>query len=139
MFFEGAGGEELGARGYSKDRRPDENQMVVGVVTDQDGRPISCPMWPGNTTDAKTIIPVASSLRKRFGAGDVVVVADRGMMGKENAQAIASLGYPYILGVKMRLEKKAMADVLSRAGRFSDVQGNLKVKEVLHELSLIHI
>ena len=133
IYFEGQGGETLGRKGYSKDRRPDENQMIVGMVTDQDGKPISCPMWPGNTTDAKTIIPVASSLRKRFGAGDVVVVADRGMMGKENAQAIASLGYPYILGVKMRLEKKAMADALSRAGRFSDVQGNLKVKEVAHE------
>jgi len=133
IYFEGQGGETLGQKGYSKDRRPDENQMIVGVVTDQDGRPVSCPMWPGNTTDAKTIIPVASSLRKRFGAGDVVIVADRGMMGKKNTEAIASLGYPYILGVKMRLEKKAMAEVLSRAGRFADIQENLKVKEVMHE------
>src|SRR5450759_1609059 len=133
MFFEGAGGEELGARGYSKDRRPAENQMVVGVVTDQKGRPISCPMWPGNTTDARTIVPVASSLRERFGVSDVAIVADRGMVGKKNMEALSSLGFTYILGVKMRLEKKAMAEVLSRAGRFSEVQPNLKVKEVLHE------
>ena len=133
IYFEGAGGSELGQRGYSKDRRPDENQMVVGVVTDQDGKPISCPMWPGNTTDARTIVPVAASLRKRFGVGDVVIVADRGMVGKKNAQELASLGFTYILGVKMRLEKKAMAQVLSRAGRFAEVEANLKVKEVLHE------
>jgi hypothetical protein len=133
IYFEGAGGEELGARGYSKDRRPDENQMVVGVVTDQNGRPISCPMWPGNTTDARTIVPVASSLRERFGVSDVAIVADRGMVGKKNMEALSSLGFTYILGVKMRLEKKAMAEVLSRAGRFSEVQPNLKVKEVLHE------
>ena len=133
IYFEGAGGEELGARGYSKDRRPDENQMVVGVVTDQNGRPISCPMWPGNTTDARTIVPVASSLRERFGVSDVAIVADRGMVGKKNMEALFSLGFTYILGVKMRLEKKAMAEVLSRAGRFSEVQPNLKVKEVLHE------
>ena len=133
IYFEGAGGEELGARGYSKDRRPDENQMVVGVVTDQNGRPISCPMWPGNTTDARTIVPVASSLRERFGVSDVAIVADRGMVGKKNMEALSSLGFTYILGVKMRLEKTAMAEVLSRAGRFSEVQPNLKVKEVLHE------
>ena len=133
IYFEGAGGETLGAKGYSKDRRPDENQMVVGVVTDQDGKPISCPMWPGNTTDAQTIVPVAASLRKRFGVGDVVIVADRGMVGKKNAEALASLGFTYILGVKMRLEKKAMAEVLSRAGRFAEVESNLKVKEVLHD------
>lgn len=133
IYFEGSGGEELGARGYSKDRRPDENQMVVGVVTDQEGRPISCPMWPGNTTDAKTIVPVAGRLRKRFGVEDVVIVADRGMVGKKNAEDLARLGFTYILGVKMRLEKKAVANVLSRAGRFSEVEPNLKVKEVTHE------
>jgi len=133
IYFEGQGGETLGAKGYSKDRRPDENQMVVGVVTDQEGRPISCPMWPGNTTDAKTIVPVAGRLRNKFGVQDLVVVADRGMVGKKNAEDLARLGFGYILGVKMRLEKKAMAHVLSRAGRFSEVQPNLKVKEVIHE------
>ena len=55
------------------------------------------------------------------------------MVGDGNMEALSSLGFTYILGVKMRLEKKAMADVLSRAGRFADVQPNLKVKEVLHE------
>ncbi|MDD5749044.1 MAG: IS1634 family transposase [Actinomycetota bacterium] len=132
IYFEGEGGKELGARGYSKDRRPDENQMVVGVVTDQDGRPISCPMWPGNTTDARTIVPVARGLQKRFGVGDVVIVADRGMVGKKNAEALAHLGFTYILGVKMRLEKKAMREVLSHSGRFTEVESNLKVKEVIH-------
>jgi len=63
----------------------------------------------------------------------VAIVADRGMVGKKNMEALSSLGFTYILGVKMRLEKKAMAEVLSRAGRFSEVQPNLKVKEVLHE------
>ncbi len=133
IYFEGGGGEELGRKGYSKDRRPDENQMIVGMVADQDGRPISCPMWPGNTTDAKTIIPAASSLKERFGVGEVVIVADRGMVGKKNAEEIERLGFSYILGVKMRLEKKAMARVLSRAGRFQEVEPNLKVKEVTHE------
>jgi transposase len=133
IYFEGEGGDTLGKREYSKDRRPDENQMVVGMVTDGDGKPICCPMWPGNTTDAKTIVPVASSLKERFGVGDVVIVADRGMVGKDNMEKLSSLGFPYILGVKMRLEKKAMKEVLSRAGRFRQVKDNLKVKEVEHD------
>jgi len=133
LYFEGAGGESLGKRGYSKDRRPDEAQMVVGVVMDQAGRPIACPMWPGNTTDAATMLPVATSLRERFGVSDIVIVADRGMVGAANMAELTQLGFPYILGVKMRLEKKAMAEVLSRAGRFRTVSGNLKVKEVRHD------
>ena len=132
LYFEGMGGETLGQKGYSKDRRPDENQMVVGVVMDQAGRPIACPMWPGNTTDASTIVPVATSLKERFGVGDVCIVADRGMVGAQNAKKLTSLGFSYILGVKMRLEEKAMAEVLSRAGRFREVSENLGVKEVKH-------
>jgi len=133
LYFEGAGGERLGRRGYSKDRRPDEAQMVLGMVLDGEGRPVAAPAWPGNTTDAATILPVATSLRKRFGISDICIVADRGMVGKRNAQELEKLGFTYILGVKMRLEKRAMAEVLSRAGRFRQVTDNLRVKEVRHE------
>lgn len=133
LYFEGAGGEALGRKGYSKDRRPDENQLVLGMVLDGEGRPIAAPAWPGNTTDATTILPVAENLRSRFGISDIVIVADRGMVGKKNAQELSKLGFGYILGVKMRLEKVAMSGVLSRAGRFREVAENLKVKEVRHE------
>lgn len=133
LYFEGAGGETLGQRGYSKDRRPDEAQMVVGAVLDDSGRPIASPMWPGNMGDAKTLLPVATSLKERFGVGEITIVADRGMVGENNMKKLSQSGFSYILGVKMRLEKKAMREVLSRAGRFKEVDGNLKVKEVLHE------
>lgn len=133
LYFEGAGGESLGRRGYSKDRRPDEAQMIVGAVLDDKGRPIASPMWPGNTTDAKTLIPVAASLKKRFGVGNITLVGDRGMVGKSNIEKLTEAGFSYILGVKMRLEKKAMREVLSRAGRYKEVAPNLKVKEVFHE------
>ncbi|PQP34159.1 transposase, partial [Desulfobacteraceae bacterium SEEP-SAG9] len=57
IYFEGQGGETIGKRGFSKDHRPDLNQMVVGAVIDDRGKPICCEMWPGNTTDVKTLLP----------------------------------------------------------------------------------
>lgn len=78
IYFEGNGGESLGQYGYSKERRSDEKQMIVGAVIDSAGRPISCPMWPGNTADIKTLIPVIERLRGRFGVANVVIIADRG-------------------------------------------------------------
>jgi len=66
IYFEGNGGETLGKKGLSKDHRPDLNQMVVGAVIDDNGKPICCEMWPGNTTDVKTLIPVVDRVRKRF-------------------------------------------------------------------------
>ncbi len=58
VYFEGRGGDILGKRGFSKDHRPDLKQMVVGAVIDDKGHPVCCEMWPGNTTDVKTLIPV---------------------------------------------------------------------------------
>ena len=80
IYFEGEGGDELGQYGHSKDHRPDLYQMVVGAVLDGDGRPICCEMWPGNTTDVKTLIPVVDGLYRRFGIVKVCIVADRGMI-----------------------------------------------------------
>src|SRR5258707_435351 len=88
IYFEGQGGESLGQRGYSKDHRPDLRQMIVGAVLDGQGRPICCELWPGNTTDVTTLIPVADRLRARFGIGRVCIVADRGMISKETIEAL---------------------------------------------------
>ena len=46
LSFEGQGGAELGRCGHSKDHRPDLHQMIVGLVMDQDGRPLCCELWP---------------------------------------------------------------------------------------------
>jgi len=53
-------------------------------------------------------------------------------MSKKNIEEIEKLGLSYILGVKMRLERKTAAEVLARAGRYKEVSANLKVKEVVH-------
>ena len=130
IYFEGNGGESLGQYGYSRDRRPDDRQMIVGAVIDSAGRPISCPMWPGNMADAKTLIPLIERLKERFGVGDIVIVADRGMVSKETVERLESLDMGYIFGTKMRKEKEAREEVLSRAGKYREVKDNLKAKEV---------
>jgi transposase len=88
IYFEGNGGDELGAFGHSKDHRPDLKQMVVGVIIDGHGRPICCELWPGNTADVKTLTPVMERLRNRFGIQRVCIVADRGMISKETIKEI---------------------------------------------------
>ena len=137
IYFEGEGGETLGQKGHSKDHRPDLNQMVVGTLINDDGRPICCEIWPGNTADVKTLIPVADRLKKRFSVDLFCLVADRGMISAETVQALDERDIPYILGSRMRKTKEVRDDVLNRAGRYKEVyperpQGPspLKVKEV---------
>src|SRR4030042_1156836 len=88
IYFEGNGGEEIGAYGHSKDHRPDLKQMVVGIVIDGHGRPICCELWPGSTADVQTLLPVVARLRSRFGIQRVCIVADRGMISKETIKEI---------------------------------------------------
>jgi hypothetical protein len=113
LYFEGRGGETIGERGHSKDYRPQLNQMILGVVIDQQGRPICSEMWPGDTADVTTLIPVIDRLRARFGIGRVCVVADRGMISNETIAALESRGLEYILGVRERSAKEVREVVLA--------------------------
>ena len=131
IYFEGEG-DSLGEYGNSKDSRPDLKQMVVGVVLDQGGTPLCSEMWPGNTADVKTLVPIVTRLQKRFGIGRICIVADRGMISKETITELERHHIDYILGVRMRSQKEIGTDVLSRAGRYHEVEENLKVKEVIH-------
>ena len=141
IYFEGEGGDTIGRRGHSKDHRPDLKQMVVGAVLDGQGRPLCCELWPGNTADVSTLVPVVDRLRARFGVTKVCIVADRGMISKDTIAALEEddRGWQYILGARMRSQNEVRDDVLARAGRyrvvhparqFSDDPSPLKVKEV---------
>jgi transposase len=139
IYFEGEGGESLGEKGHSKDHRPDLNQMVVGAVLDEGGKPICCEMWPGNTADVKTLIPVVDRIRNRFHIGRFCVVADRGMISEETMSELDQRKIPYILGARMRKVKEIREEVLPRAGRYREVHPEgrsskdpapLKVKDV---------
>ena len=139
IYFEGEGGASLGEKGHSKDHRPDLNQMVVGVILDDRGKPVCCEMWPGNTADVKTLIPVVDRIRNRFGIGQFCVVADRGMISEETIAELDGRKIPYILGARMRKVKQIREEVLSRGGRYREVYPEgvrskdpapLKVKEV---------
>jgi len=100
LYFEGGGGTTLGRHGHSKDSRPDLHQMVLGVVIDETGRPICSEMWPGNTADVTTLIPVVTRLRERFLLNRVCVIADRGMVSAKTVATLEAEKIEYILGVR---------------------------------------
>jgi transposase len=100
LYFEGDGGTTLGRNGHSKDSRPDLHQMVLGVVIDETGRPICSEMWPGNTADVTTLIPVVTRLRERFLLNRVCIIADRGMVSAKTIATLEAHKIEYILGVR---------------------------------------
>ena len=102
LSFSGEGGETLGEHGYSKDYRPDLKQMILGLVVDGSGSPLCTEMWPGNTADVTTLLPVIDRLRQRFGIGRGCVVADRGMISAATIAGLEERRLEYILGARER-------------------------------------
>jgi transposase len=113
LYFEGQGGE-IGHRGHNKDHRPDLKQMVVGMAVDVEGRPICCEMWPGNTADVTTLVPIVKRMRERFRLREITLVADRGMVSQKTLEALEGSDPPvgYIVGVRMRRQKEVNLSVL---------------------------
>jgi len=118
LYFEGLGGQSIGQHGYSKDHRPDLRQMILAVLIDADGRPVCSEMWPGNTADVTSLVPVIDRLRQRFAVGRVCIVADRGMISAETIATLEARGLLYILGVRERTDKLVREVVLSDAMPF---------------------
>jgi hypothetical protein len=137
LYFEGAGGQTLGQHGYSKDHRPDLRQMILAVLIDGDGRPVCSEMWPGNTADVTTLIPVIDRLRTRFAIARVCVVADRGMISAETLAGLEARGLFYILGVRERSDKLVRELVLDDPAPFAPLAMKKRGKEIDYEAKTV--
>jgi DDE family transposase len=137
LYFEGAGGQTLGRYGYSKDHRPDLRQMILAVVIDGDGRPVCSEMWPGNTADVTTLIPVIDRLRARFTIARVCVVADRGLISADTLAELEAHRLLYILGVRERSDKLVRELVLNDAGPLLPLMRSKRAKQVDYEAKAV--
>jgi transposase len=100
-YFEGAGPHDFAKNGYSRDGKPQNVQVVVGVVLVA-GWPIAHHVWAGNRVDHSTVQEVIKDLRKRCAFGRLVFVGDRGMVTDENIEAITKDEQGFLVGVKRR-------------------------------------
>ncbi|MGH3183242.1 MAG: IS1634 family transposase, partial [Streptosporangiaceae bacterium] len=127
----GAGQKTTGFRvlGKSKDHRDDLPQIVIGMAVTRGGIPVRVWCWPGNTADSALIRQVKDDMRD-WTLARTVWVADRGFTSAENRRYLRRGDHHYIIGEKLRYGSAEAAAALSRQGRYQEVAGNLRVKEV---------
>jgi Transposase DDE domain len=101
----------LAAFGYNRDRKSGKRQIVIGLLADADGRPLSIEVFPGNTSDVKTFSSQLNKAAARFGAERVTFVGDRGMIKAPQRAEIGAAGFHYITAIT-----KAQIDALIAAG-----------------------
>jgi len=102
LAFESQQADELRNFGYSKDKKFNEVQVVLALATTKEGLPVWYEVFEGSTAETKTLIPALKKLSERFNVKDIICVADRAMLSKENIQELQKCGFRYILGKRMR-------------------------------------
>ncbi len=104
-YFEGAGPADFAKHGHSRDGKPHNVQVIVGVVMVA-GWPIAHHVWEGNEVDHQTVQRAIRDLHQRFGFNRLVFVGDRGMVTNDNLEAITTEKHGYLVGLKRRRNAK---------------------------------
>jgi transposase len=111
-YFEGEQ-NELANYGYNRDKKQGKQQIVIGLMTDDYGRPIAIEVFEGNTQDPKTVKSQIKKLAERFGVKDVTLVGDRGMIKQAQIEELNDKDFHYITAItKPQIEKLVKNDVI---------------------------
>ena len=95
VYFEGQH-NELAAFGHNRDGKKGKKQMVAGLLTDAGGEPLSIQLYPGNTSDPPTFLDAVTKVKTRFGAEEITLVGDRGMIKRLGKSALGEAKFRYV-------------------------------------------
>jgi len=118
LYFETDKKDELREKGFSKDGKHSQSQVVLGLLVSKDGYPLSYSLFNGSQYEGRTMLPVLEDFIQRFKLDDFVIVADSGLMDKSNIALLKKQGYKYIIGARIKNEPKKVKEwILSQQKR----------------------
>lgn len=104
-YFEGDR-NELAAFGYNRDKKKGKKQIVIGLLCDEDGSPVSIEVFRGNTMDMKTVSSQVRKISERFDGAEITLVGDRGMIKRPQMTELNEKHFHYITAItKAQVEK----------------------------------
>lgn len=112
IYFESSQQDELRMTGFSKDGKHQHPQIFLGLLVGKNGYPIGYDIFEGGIYEGHTLIPVLEKFEKRFDFEKPIVVADAGLLSKENISALQDNGYGYILGARIKNESHGIKEKL---------------------------
>ena len=103
----------LAAYGYNRDKKRGKQQLVIGLLCDESGEPVSIDVFPGNTQDPQTVSSQIRKVTQRFGCHRVTFVGDRGMLKKKQTDALSEVDLYYITAItKPQIQTLMKADII---------------------------
>src|SRR5262245_54001397 len=124
----------LAAFGYNRDGKKGKRQIVIGLLCDEGGQPVSIEVFPGNTHDPQTFMAQINKVKVRFGVHDITFVGDRGMIKGQQIEDLAQQGFHYITAIT-----KPQIEQLLRQGTFQLDLFDQEVVEVLADEGLRYV
>ena len=115
LYFEASDEDDLRKTGFSKDGKHQNPQIFLGLLVGMGGYAIGYDIFEGNIYEGHTLIPVIEKLTKKFNLNRPVVVADAGLLSKDNIEALEKDGYEYILGARIKTESQAVKKQMAEA------------------------
>src|SRR5450759_1971161 len=115
-------------RGYSRDHRPDCEQMVIALIVNHEGFPFSYETFDGNRADVSTMETILRMVERKYGKARRIWVFDRGIVSEENLAAIRKRGGQYLVGTPRSQMKRFEAELLK--DDWTQVRPEVKVKKV---------
>ena len=128
-YVEGAAEDNpMMRRGYSRDHRPDCEQMVIALIVNGEGFPFSYETFDGNRADVSTLETILRMVERKYGKARRIWVFDRGIVSEENLAAIRKRGGQYLVGTPRRQMKQFEAELLKQD--WTQVRPEVEVKKV---------
>jgi len=115
-------------RGYSRDHRPDCEQLVLALIVNQDGFPFSYELFDGNRADVSTIEAILRTVERKHGKARRVWIFDRGVVSEENLVAIRKRGGEYLVGTPRSKLKQFEQELLK--DDFEKIRPEVEVKQI---------
>lgn len=132
LYFESVEQDEIRDFGFSKDQKYHTVQIVLALVVDSQGVPLTYETFKGNLAETKTLIPVLEKLRKRFSINNVTVVCDRGLASKPNVEALQNNNFYFVIASKLKsMSKKLCINDLSKYTPLPNQENVAKEDKVL--------
>jgi Transposase DDE domain len=124
----------LAAFGYNRDGKKGKQQIVIGLLCDEDGHPVSIEVFPGNPQDPHTFASQLAKVRARFGVQEITFVGDRGMIKGQQSEDLVQYGFHSITAIT-----KPQIDKLLRQGTFQLDLFDQELAEVLADEGLRYV
>ena len=116
-------------RGYSRDHRPDCEQMVIALIVNSEGFPFSYETFDGNRADVSTMETILRMVERKYGKARRIWVFDRGIVSEENLQAIRKRGGQYLVGTPRSQMKRFEAELVAKEN-WTQVRPEVEVKKI---------